>query len=199
MGLSYPAQRRHAKKFGVELWSRLRRRPTELKEKLRERDYQAALLWMSDAHFFVDNYSKVPAALAGTCGDNKFVAAAILNSIFGIRYYGSIAKHDESREVLQQAVFTESDPYYRYWFGALISKYEQERPSLAAYDGRPAAFGGWSSPFSRFLDESDLFMIDHDDVSEFHSDGDGRECYEANEPRRAACQESATTGSREGR
>ena len=141
--LYYPAYRMHGSKFGKELWRRLRDQPALVSRHCSASDFQSALLWMSASRICSDGYElTIPRGFAELAHKNKFVAASLINASLQLRYNWRLHEHSKQRDVLHEAVQSESDPYYRHWFGSLVKDFDEKLVESNRFSSGTASFFG---------------------------------------------------------
>ncbi len=166
--LFYPAYRMHGSKFGKELWYRLGERPKMVLEHCDDPTFQAALMWMSTSRFYDDGYElRLPHGFTGVASKNKVVAASLINALLQLRFSWGVKNYQKQRDILQEAVSSENDPYYRHWFGSLVDEFDEKSAEGERFDSGPGSFfsafgnafrtsfGGDASADNRFDEDDD--------------------------------------------
>jgi hypothetical protein len=171
--LTYSAFRTHASKFAGELHDRLKRlRRGDFKATLNTSAFRDAALWISSRRLFGASQSfGIPPTMRPLLDSLAVDAMAVDSLFFGpkhLLFYASELAPEIQR--LREAAATETDAYYRYWYGSLADRAD------AAIASNPLNSYGFD-PFS-------MFNLDEDDDDDWEDDEDDLSLCDCEECRR---------------
>jgi hypothetical protein len=151
----YPAFRMHGSKFGRELLKRFKNNAGLLAKHIDEPAFQHSVFWFSEHRFWGDGYeSKMPPNFRKLVTSNHFMGAAHLNAMNKVRYGVREAQLLETVENVKQAIRSETNPFYRFWFAELAEAAEEKVRQFEREFGGGDLGGMFGAMFGR-VDEDD--------------------------------------------
>jgi hypothetical protein len=163
--LVYPAYRSHGKNIGTALFARLAKATESIRFDL-DGPLHKAILWGSEYRFWSGKYdTKLPSFFSQPALErHPIFVAAQLNAVLKERFHWDLGKHKKLGPWMREAIQSERDAYFRYWFTELADRWEE---LLARKSARFAGF-----PFGDLFGSEDEGGEDEDNDDEDGDDED---------------------------